>query len=390
MRQMENMKPILLILLLLCSHITFSQGVVVSADKMNVFHAGIDNPVSIAVENNSCKDLIVEISEGIIIKDEDNACQYIAKVTNPGRAIITVKNKKGKILGEVTFRVKPLPNPVAKIGGMNGGVIGKSKFKVQMGIIAELENFDFDLRFSIIEFKLTTNSNKQLFVSETNGPIFSNEMKRIIKNVASGDVLIFTDIIAKGPDGIKRILMPIVFYIDYQKTFTCDNSYSYSPHGKLFSNNIGDRKQYIYLNTCKTTDIAEGKLENCIKIDWWDYRKVIGKDTLMMRKEKVLDDTIIQLLYENGLLYKKQTYVSGELSGDYLEYHSNGKIKLKGLYALDLASNDTITFIDPITLEEKIEVSTNYSMVKSGTWQYFNEAGMVIKEEKYVNGKVVE
>jgi antitoxin component YwqK of YwqJK toxin-antitoxin module len=97
-----------------------------------------------------------------------------------------------------------------------------------------------------------------------------------------------------------------------------------------------------------------------------------------------------EIFYKEGIKTKEQTYVNGELSGDYLEYHTNGKIRLKGLYALGLASYDTIHIIDPITLEEEIEVSTNYSTVKSGTWQYYNEAGILIKEEKYFKGVLVE
>jgi antitoxin component YwqK of YwqJK toxin-antitoxin module len=387
------MKPILLILSFLYSHIAFSQGVVVAADKMNVLYIGIENPMSIAAENYSCKDLVVEISQGTITKDEDYSCRHIAKVTTPGKATIIIKNKNGKLLGEVEFRVKRVPDPVAKIGGMNGGVIGKSKFKAQMGIIAELENFDYDLRFKIIEFKLGTTSNNQLFVSETNGPLFSNEMKRIIKNVASGDVFLFTDIVAMGPDGTKRQLMPTVLYIDYQKTFSCDTNYLYSPHEKLLSIKAEDRTQYIYLNTCKTTDIAEGKLENRIKIDWWDYRKVIGNDTLMMRKEKVIGDTTMQVLYENGVMSKKQTLKDDKLIGDYIEYHLNRNIKVKGFYICDTVLIDSVesTSCGGMSLfpPEKVQ-RAKMGTLKSGTWQYFNEAGVLIKEEKYLNGVLVE
>ncbi len=92
------MKTFLPLVFLFCISTAFAQRAVVSADKMNVLYAGIENPVSIAAENHSCKDLVVEISHGTISKYEyDGPCGYAVKVNTPGRAIITVKNKKGKI-----------------------------------------------------------------------------------------------------------------------------------------------------------------------------------------------------------------------------------------------------------------------------------------------------
>src|SRR5690606_13825332 len=146
------MKPILIILLSLYSHIVLSQGVAVAADKMNVLYVGLENPITIAAEKYSCKDLVVEISQGTITKNKDNSCRYTANFKTPGKTIITVKNNKGKILSEVEFRIKRVPDPVAMVGGMNGGVIAKNKFKVQGGVIAELLNFDIGINYKIISY----------------------------------------------------------------------------------------------------------------------------------------------------------------------------------------------------------------------------------------------
>jgi hypothetical protein len=189
---------------------------VVAADKMNVLYIGIENPMSIAAENYSCKDLVVEISQGTITKDEDYSCRHIAKVTTPGKATIIIKNKNGKILEEAEFRVKRVPDPIAMVAGMNGGVIGKSKFKVQMGIVAVLLNFDIDIRYKIISYDVISfNTRKNTFFFETNlGALFNERVKEKIMNVETDDIFLFDKIKVAGPDGITRELSPITFRIN--------------------------------------------------------------------------------------------------------------------------------------------------------------------------------
>ncbi len=394
------MKPILLILLFLYSHIAFSQGVVVAADKMNVLYIGLENPMSIAAENYSCKDLVVEISQGTITRDEDNSCSYAVKVTTPGRAIITVKNKRGKILEEVIFRAKRAPYPVVKVAGKSDGLINKNVFRVQKGLIVEFENMDIDIKLKIISFDVTFyDYNKNHFFSETNqSAVFNNRIKEMINNIEDGDVVWFDNIKVTGLGGTIIKLPSIAFKIvDTNKLIDGNilkadkNILQLCCEFSVDSNCTSEKqRQFLKFCNCTNIDFVKGNIENNKRIGWWDYFIIEHKDTIIARREYYNSDTLKQEFYKEGIKTKEQTYVNGELLGDYLEYYSNGKIKIKGLYALGLASYDTIHVIDPITLEEDIEVSTNYSTVKSGTWQYFNEASILIKEEKYLNGVLVE
>ncbi len=191
-------------------------GVVVSPDKMNVFYIGVENPVSISVPGFAAEKVTASISSGAITGSNG---KYIVKVTQPGKANVTVSAKQpdgsSKSMGAVEFRVKRVPDPVAKVGGVPGGSIAVSKMKVQQGIIAELENFDFDIRFKIVGFNMTFAAKRQdLVEARVNGPLFDSKCKEFLNKAKPGDMIYFDEIRAQGPDGTTRKLPSIAFKLN--------------------------------------------------------------------------------------------------------------------------------------------------------------------------------
>lgn len=191
-------------------------GVVVSPDKMNVFYIGVDNPVSISVPGFAAEKVTASISTGTITGSNG---KYIVKVTQPGKANVTVSAKQpdgsSKSMGAVEFRVKRVPDPVAKVGGVPGGSIGVSKMKVQQGIVAELENFDFDIRFKIVGFNMTFAAKRQdLVEARVTGPLFDSKCKEFLNKAKPGDMIYFDEIRAQGPDGTTRKLPSIAFKLN--------------------------------------------------------------------------------------------------------------------------------------------------------------------------------
>jgi gliding motility-associated protein GldM len=190
-------------------------GVVVSPDKMNVFYIGVDNPVSISVPGFPAEKVSASITAGSIIPAGAGG-KYTVKVTQPGKVNVTVSAKQldnsVKSMGAVEFRVKRVPDPIAKIADQPGGSISTSKFKVQRGMIAVLENFDFDIRFQIVGFEMTYGAKRQDLVSaRASGPLFDSKMLDFINRAKPGDTFYFDDIKAKGPDGTIRKLPTIAF-----------------------------------------------------------------------------------------------------------------------------------------------------------------------------------
>lgn len=189
-------------------------SVVVSPTKMNVFYIGVDNPVDISVAGFPADRVRASLTEGGSITGAGG--NYIAKVKKVGNTKVSVSvvldDGSVKNMGAQEFRMKRVPDPIAVIGGMTGGNVKASTFKVQRGVIAELKNFDFDIRFHIVGFEMTYAAKRQdLVTADASGPSFTPKMLDFLNRAKPGDVFYFDDIKAKGPDGITRKLPGIVF-----------------------------------------------------------------------------------------------------------------------------------------------------------------------------------
>lgn len=189
-------------------------SLVVSPTKMNVFYLGVPNPVEISVPGVPADKIYPSITNGNISKSGGS---YVVKPTRPGTSLITVMAEvegERKNVGYKEFRVKVVPNPVPKVAGMSGGDINKGVLAAQAGVIAEMENFDFDLNFRVTEFMVSTSQNGFVREAGANGNRFSGEQKGIINNATKGQRIYIQDIKAVGPDGSVRDLPTIAFRVN--------------------------------------------------------------------------------------------------------------------------------------------------------------------------------
>ena len=187
----------------------------ISPVKMNVLYLGIDNPLSISVSGVPDEKVSVEISQGTLNKVSGN--EYIAKPTTPGNARIEVSYEIDgqKMAGIMEFRVKMLPVPTAKLAGKSGGNIEKTVLLAQKGVIADLDDFLFDLRYDVTQFTVVSISQgvEKRLISET--AIFTAEQKELLTSLNKGQRVFLTDIKARGRGFDSVInLRDLVFTID--------------------------------------------------------------------------------------------------------------------------------------------------------------------------------
>lgn len=193
-------------------------GLVVSPDKMNVFYIGVDNPVSISVPGFPADKIAASLNKNGTLK-MDKPGHFIANVTTvdlKGETEVVVSTKMSdgttKPMGSKAFRVKRVPDPVAKIGNEKGGSVKAATFKVQRGMLAELENFDFDIKFQVVSYEMTYAAARQDLLSTTaDGPLFTQKMMDYLSKAKPGDIFYFDKIKVKGPDQVVRPLPGIVF-----------------------------------------------------------------------------------------------------------------------------------------------------------------------------------
>jgi gliding motility-associated protein GldM len=192
-------------------------SLVVSPTKMNVFYIGVDNPVDVSVPGVPPSKVSPFLSGGGSIRRSGNG--YIVRVKGPQGQKVRVGataeldgNKRN--MGSMEFRVKKVPDPVAKVGGTRGGTVQKNWLAAQTGVSAVMENFDFDLRFTVIGFNISAQA-KGGYVQDakSNSARFTAAQQQLLRGVQSGRKVYIEDIRAKGPDGTVRDLGSLTFKI---------------------------------------------------------------------------------------------------------------------------------------------------------------------------------
>lgn len=175
-------------------------GAAVMLDKMNVFYIGVDNPVTIGSPKGWDKTK-VSMSGGSI---NGEGSKRTVRVSSLGAASITV-NVEGSSPATFPFRVKRIPDPVFKVGSGKARVAAV-EFKNQDFCRADLENFDFDLKFNVVG--ATVYFSGANFPSVATGSISSNSLapvKGLISKCGPGSSITFVGIKVQGPDGVRTI-----------------------------------------------------------------------------------------------------------------------------------------------------------------------------------------
>ncbi len=177
-------------------------GAAVMLDKMNVFYIGVDNPVSISSGTGWDKTK-VSLSGPGSISPTNVPGKFTVKVTTvaPASIIVDADGKKSQF----DFRIKRIPDPIFKVA--DGKVRMPSvTFKSQQYCRAELENFDFDTKYSIVS--ATVYFSGANFPNVATGAINGNTLAPIanlIQRCGPGSVVTFDNVKVTGPDGQRTI-----------------------------------------------------------------------------------------------------------------------------------------------------------------------------------------
>ncbi len=183
----------------------------VSADKMNVFYMGVDNPITIAAGGDFSQ--INATCTGCDMTKKSGG-KYNVRVTSPGVAKVTV-SAPDVPAQTFEFRIKRIPDPVAMLGPRNKKTMGTGEIKAHRGIRAALENFDFSAVCKIAGFEIARVPKKaDAIVRMQTGTRFDGTSQNIINSARPGDVFYFSNIKAKCPgDRVPRPVNDLVIKI---------------------------------------------------------------------------------------------------------------------------------------------------------------------------------
>lgn len=187
------------------SYVVIPPNVVIAATKMNVLYLGVDNPLDISIPGVPPDKVSATISKGSIKLVGSGS--YVAQ---PGAGItsceITVyaegEGRRKQAMGTKIFRVKKVPPPFPKIIGVTGKSVEKNQLAASLGVIAEMPpDFDFELKYKVVGFKLSSTIGGFLQERESTSSRFTEEQKKIINSLRTGNQVAITDVKAVGPSG---------------------------------------------------------------------------------------------------------------------------------------------------------------------------------------------
>jgi hypothetical protein len=178
---------------------------------MNVLYIGVENPVTITAGAGSEK-VSAQFSGGSISKVSGN--KYVVKPSagNFGEHTITVL-VEGKSAGKVTFRVKQLPDPVALVGNLKPGNVSSAQFKAMGGVIAKLQDAEFDAPFEVVSYSLGAAGSGGDYVEFDNrGPRWTGDAAGLVGRQKPGSLVVIRDIVVRDPGGKTRVLPTSLTY----------------------------------------------------------------------------------------------------------------------------------------------------------------------------------
>ncbi len=196
---------------------------IVASQKMNVFYIGVDNPITVIVPGLSNEEILLTATgSGITLRKNSmlGSGHYIVNVKIVGECNIfleaSILGKKTSI-GTYRYRVKRVPDPIPTIANSKGGKLKKNVLLTSV-LIPQLENFDFELFFRIVAFKMTIIKTGEVPVEfATTGNQLSQSMKDELIETNSGDIVLFQNIKATMNPEIDlqpRNLQPLIFIIE--------------------------------------------------------------------------------------------------------------------------------------------------------------------------------
>jgi len=186
-------------------------GASIFLEKMNVVYIGVDNPMTISGGSVGAEKVHISFESPGASISKTAGDHYIARATTPGMSKIVV-NAAGKNF-EFPIRVKNLPLPAGFIGSKKGGSISSAEFKAIGGLIARLEDSDFEAPFKVVSYKLGAEGGGISAYTEASndGNRWSGNAAGIVGRATPGTHIFFDQIRVIGPDGKQREIAPMVF-----------------------------------------------------------------------------------------------------------------------------------------------------------------------------------
>ena len=184
-------------------------GASIFLEKMNVVYVKEDNPVRISGGSVGAEKVHVSFDKGTVTHVSGD--EYNVVPDQPGDGTVTV-SANGK---PFTFplRVKYLPDPTGFVGTHTGGSVSSAEFKASAGVIAKLQNSEFQSGFTVLDYTLAAVGGgiPSYIQAQNTGRAWTGQAAAIIDKCTPGTHVFIDNLRCKGKDGRERLLPSLVF-----------------------------------------------------------------------------------------------------------------------------------------------------------------------------------
>ena len=184
----------------------------ISPTKMNVFYIGVENPVDISVAGAAPQNVVPSISGGGGVIVNKGQGHFIVTVKTQGECNVGVsikdpKTNTAKSMGTpMKFRVKIVPNPTTSFAGQIGdGNVSVAEIKNAPGVIANLADFPFELKFPVVSWNMSVNVNGLQVDEPAVGPAVTAKQKLLLDKVKKNGRVIIEQVFIMKPEGKAHI-----------------------------------------------------------------------------------------------------------------------------------------------------------------------------------------
>ncbi|RTL13745.1 MAG: gliding motility protein GldM [Flavobacteriaceae bacterium] len=183
---------------------------IISADKMNVVYRGVPNPISISVPGiasnkvNANAQGMSKVGDGKFMLKPGSGSEVKINVS------ATMPDDKTMSSAQV-FRIKGLPAPTGKVGGLDKNKGPKSNLEV-CSVTAAMEDFDFPVTVNVTQFNIKVPGQPTVVVS---GNKMDARARAAIAKASKGDIVIISEIKASfvGIDQVAKRVSPCTYEI---------------------------------------------------------------------------------------------------------------------------------------------------------------------------------
>jgi hypothetical protein len=169
---------------------------------MNVFYRGLANPVEVSVPGVDPSQLQVSASGGSLSSRGGGNYDFTPPADGgPGDAQINVTatiNGKSVNMGSKPFKVKPLPRPIAKFGGVTSESSTVTQGNARSSSFVEAfmpEDFVFTgIQVNIVSFEMEISGPGKEKKETCSGSALSGGLRAALAKVSSGDQIIIRNI----------------------------------------------------------------------------------------------------------------------------------------------------------------------------------------------------